>query len=150
MNIATPQAIPSITIGGRVFTDLKNLLILGGPTGGAVYGITTCRKQNGTAGYQTTAGKTLRITALEVTVLTAVATSCVSMGYSDTDLGRLVNTAPTNPVYMEGVAGYGFSTSETGIYQYACNFTIPAGKYLFVNGNGNASLTQCRLYGYEE
>ena len=149
MNIITPQGIPSLTIGGRVFTDLTNLLIFSGPVAGAANGITTLRRMNASAGYQVTAGKTLYLLAIEINTFTAVATTALSVGYSDTDLGRLVNTAPTNPVYMEGAAGYGFPTIATGKIEYGMIFTVPATKYPFINNSGNATTAQIRIYGYE-
>lgn len=151
--IGTLGTIPSLTIGGRVYTDLDNLIILSAGT--STSGNTTMfRKGTGSAGYPVTASKTLTITSLVMYNKDASANVNEFFGYADTDLGYNSGSAAVNPVYF---AGAGSATEmwiglDTTLGQSTrtinLHFQIPAGKYLFVTNNG-AHATNYFAYGYE-
>lgn len=153
MNIATPQAIPSLTIAGRVFTDLKNLKVLIGGMNGAVNGVSTFRTMAGTP-YVVPAAKSFRIVAAEAILCVAgAAGTSLSIGYADNDCGVQTNTARTNAVLP---GNYAFSQGEfnTGATNNGTsknmNFLVPTGKYPYVNNGGTAAVGIVYIYGYEE
>lgn len=154
MNIVVPSAIPTLTVGGRVFTDLQNLIILSGHANNTRNG--TLRKPNGSAGYQITAGKTYQIHAAKFwsSVLSTVNAS-VFLAQGDTDLGLDSASAITNPVYP-----FGQSTTTTGIFTTTNNtgivvseqdfrFNVAAGKYVNIANSGGGQLMSLMTYGYE-
>lgn len=146
----TPGTIPSITIGGRVFTDLStNLIVLiSGANAAANY--TTFRRPFASAGYQVTAGKTLYVTAMQYR---AAAVSAIGMGYSDNDVGLNVAGPPTNWIQMMGAAqAFDNFSAVVGAYgnEKAVWYPIPAGKYITWNGYGASMQNQIVLWGYEK
>lgn len=149
--IGTLGTIDSITVGGRVFTDLTNLIILhaGLSTGGD---FSTFRKASGSAGYQVTAGKTLHIYALDAWANATNVQSSIILLYGDTDVGQTSGSGPTNPVYLAGsttyqIADYNNGTGGGIVYKAsALDFPIPSTKYVaYLSGN----LSSVVLYGYE-
>ena len=115
------SAIPSLTIGGVVFVDLTNLIVLFGRTlnqanSGFIkqYGPGTIGTQS--VGYTVTAGKTLTIRAAKINATTS--NTNVELCYGDVALGLDVATAVTNPVY------YGTGTSTLVILQYVPNSAV--------------------------
>lgn len=145
---------PSLTVGGRVFTDLTNLLTFAcWATGtGSTFG--PCVKTGGTAGYQVTSGKTLTIYAV---LCSPDATGSVGFNllYADTVVANGgSNSAPTNPIYFGGggqtQGNFEMQSGAVGVQSsFAPNFQAPSTKYLSVynNGAGNA---HCLAYGYEQ
>ena len=135
--IGTLGTIPTLTVGGRVFTDLTNLIILYGMSTTSTHNWSTLRKQNGSSGYTVTSGKTLTINA--VTCITPNSTApAVSLLYGTSDVGLDSGSAPTGAVYLAG----GSSTNTIYISQCASSgsslsqissgsvdFQVPAGKY---------------------
>lgn len=147
--IIQPSTVPCLTVGGRVFTDLSNLIILTTYVTGTSTYISTLRRANGSAGYQITAGKTLTIYAAQMHIIVASSVN-IGLGYGDNDVGQLTTTVPTNPVYVAGAAGVGiFSLAAIGFFEASTNFQIPATKYGFVNAQATAGAGTIRLYGYE-
>lgn len=143
-------AIPILQVGGRVFTDITNLIILSGTFNGAVNGYCSARRQNGTTGYAPGAGKSFRLMAFELSVLTVTANATLQVGYQDADVGFGTNNAPTNLVQVAGSGnGTGYSTNTVGVTQYALDFSIPTGKYLYTFNSGNVSVGHYRMFGYE-
>jgi hypothetical protein len=149
------SAVPTLTIGGRVFTDLTNLIRLNFQTG-AANNFCTMRLSNGTSGYQVPVGKTLRIAAIEWSI-SAAASAFVDLHYSDNDLGFASATARTNPVLNSGVtdataAGVqGITTAAAGsYYTKQCDFTVPAQKYPGIQDGNNTSGLSGTAYGYLE
>lgn len=150
MQVGAVGITPSLTIGGRVFTDLTNLIIL---HGAVAAGQANCslRKANGVAGYAVTAGKTLTIYACKGRSNTAANTKIILL-YSDNDMGVDTATAPTNPVYIMGsTANYGLTYSGGASVDqeqaHEINFQVPATKIpgvIMVS-----SVSYFRAYGYE-
>jgi hypothetical protein len=157
--VAVPQAVKSLTIGGRTFVgdEVDNLLILNGIAAAA--NATTLRKPNVSAGYQVPAGKKYTIYAIDVQNNHASSTTQVSVGYADNDIGLNSGSALTNPVYantgtnsnFSGVTGphNGGGFSGSGQTQAVINkFVVPAGKYPFCQANSGSFSVQ--LFGIEE
>lgn len=151
--IGTLGTIPTLTVGGRVFTDLTTLIILGG------YALSnnsfaSLRKPNGSAAYSITTAKTYTIYAAKLIGYTLGGTGYINVLYGDTDAGMDAASAPTNAVYCNGdaatrYAGVGASSTGTGYFLDGSHtpFAVPAGKYVaskFLNGGGTAF-----VYGYE-
>jgi hypothetical protein len=153
--IIQPTLQDVLTIGGRVITDLANLIQLetqvsnANPTG-------TARKMAGSAGYQVPASKQFRIIAVRLNVA-ANAASAASPGrlvYSDNDVGLAAGVAFTNPVYWgssSALANLGsLSTVATlAVQEFAImDFIVPATKYPGFSGAGGGHYVG--LFGYEE
>lgn len=145
-----PAIIPSLQIGGRLITDLSNLIILYGSFSGAANGNTTLRKQDGSAGYAVTSGKTFVVVAVEIDLIVIAASTSCTFGYADNDVGVEVNTAFTNAVYTARSASmFRIPTVTLGSYQRVPNLSVPAGKYLFVTNQAGACVGSMRVFGYE-
>lgn len=149
----TYPVIPTMEIGGRIFTDLgTRLKVLVGMHAYNGKNL-TLRAMNGTAGYQVTSGKTLRITALRVSVHTAETETYDRLCYADNDVGISTSTAFTNQVYNGGAAPAAnlASMKTAGIIEIPVNFTVPSQKYpcmeLTSSTNG---ISYVMAYGYEE
>lgn len=140
--IAQGQA-DSLTIGGRVFTDLDNLVILHGLT--TANGFATCRRGADSAGYQIPTGKKLKIFAATFNSRTAASAS-PAFGYGNTDVGSNSAAAPTTPVYNAGDFGQVAAAAAGNVVSYNYFFEVPAGKYVFFAG---AQLSTT-LFGYLE
>lgn len=141
--IGTLGTIPTVTIGGRVFTDLTNLLILQSFTGNASRRGTF---RLGQTGYQ--AVNTLTIYALEAHAASATAMQ-FQLAYGDTDLGFDSASALVTPVYeFGGYAGTRHTTAAVGVArQFACKHQTPTGKYPavdFLSSSGTVT-----AYGYD-
>ncbi len=147
--IGTLGTIETLTIGGRVFTDMTNLITL---VAGLAAGSSHCsfRKPNGTAGYAVTGGKTLTLSAVQIQINAADLTRLL---YSDNDVSPAAATAWTNAVYQGGnnsqssyiVTG----VTPTGtIISVNTNFQVLAGKYAGVE-NGGTAVHTFYAYGYE-
>lgn len=151
--IGTLGTIETLTVGNRVFTDLTNLITLGGKATGS--NRTTLRKMgpNSGAGYAVTALKTLSIYALNVFATGASAVSA-AIGQSDNDVGLDQATALTNPKYfmtgsstlidmVQGVAGAGVQSFISGNPLG----TAAASKFVSIDANGVALFLIA--HGYE-
>lgn len=146
-NLQQPAAKPSLTIGGRTFTDLDNLIILtcySAATGGGTF-----RAQGSSSGYQVTSGKTLRVLAVKSTSGTSTATPTYLLAQSDNDIGLNSATALTNPVYHNGSSASlsmaaGYHTNEQAI-----RFDVASGKYLSLTGASNGYGSTYIAYCYE-
>lgn len=155
--IGTLGAVPTLTVGGRVFTDLPNLIILYGKvvTGGR---FTTLRRGNDTAGYQVTAGKTFTIGAIWGTAEVASSQAAINLLYGNTDVGLDSASAPTTPIYLAGdatnviaagVALLGAAGTPNASFSSfpGLDFRVPATKYPAFKGS--AVGTNLVVYGYE-
>lgn len=147
----SPGIIPSLTVGGRVMTDLHRLIVLNGYSYNASANYVSLRLPNGTAGYAVTTGKTLRIVA--ASGHSNAASTLGSVCYGDNDVGGSGTSAPTNVVYMSGSDLFGqiFNLPSTSDLDksWSLNFTVPATKIpciKFPAGTG----AYVSLYGYEE
>ena len=154
MNLIVPSAIPSLTVGGVVFTDLQNLIVLVSFCNSTASHTSTPRKWNGSAGYQVTAGKTLKIRAMrmQIPVATAGVDAPHTLGYADNDVGLDGTTAHTNLVYIGGSSGistglYGIS-AVASFYESPIWLDVPATKYVAHLTNAT-HLERIMLFGYE-
>lgn len=140
--------IPYITVGGRVFTDLDNLIVLHGNVNGAANGNSSLRKASASAGYQVPVGKTFKIMAVEGFVTTA---GFGALGYADNDVGIASNTAFTNQVNAANSNNnsLAFATTATGNISNNFRFDVPAQKFPLITNSGNTTVGQVRVYGYE-
>lgn len=150
--IGTLGTIDTITVGGRVFTDLTTLIYLEAYTATTAR-YTTYRKNNTSAGYQVTTGKTLSIYAIRVMTDSAAGSSAGSvLSYGDTDVGLNSAAAPTNVVYQFGDSTARIFLTTTGqtsgvFYESPTLFTVPATKYAAQLAVGNDCLALA--FGYE-
>lgn len=154
--VSFPPAIPSLTIAGRVFTDLENLIILKGYAEGTTNVRGTARKQNASAGYQVPTGKKFVIKAarLQVNNSAANANFAALIAYADNDVGIGSSTAFTNAVYVGGstnTAAFGaMNALSNTIQEFFHNFEVPAGKYIGVWALASATnYIGVEIYGYE-
>lgn len=154
--VGTLGVADKLTVGGRDIYDLTNLIRLVCYTGTANTN-GTFRLQNGSAGYQVTALKTLTIVALRLqTYSAAINPLGFQLVQTDNDVGFASGTAFTNPVYEgrdSGLFPYtinvGSATNITYFNDFPTNFTVAAGKYLScVPNSGGALITQV-AWGYE-
>lgn len=149
MNIVQPTAIPTITIGGRVFTDvtnLKHLQMIVSTTNGC-----SARTPGATSGYVVPANFQLRILAARIFVSTKGTNSLiVAFGYCDNDCGFPTATAPTNLV--SGFGSRMFAGDDAAVdsqKEFITNFVIPAGKYTYFSGDGTTAFAGT-FFGYLE
>lgn len=150
--IGTLGTIPTLTVGGRVFTDLTNLLVLGAYNGtGTKYA--TFRKNNTSAGYFVTSGKTLTISALNVQSQdTSTSTSSVGLGYSTQDVGFNSASEPSADTFQYGNSGFyvwAFIGNQIPVQsERSTIFTIPAASAPFMKSIGSGEVW-ATVYGYE-
>lgn len=156
-NMIQAAGIPSLTIAGRTFTDLTNLVVLTGFVNGTTTTNCALRKQGGTSGYQVPASKTFKIAAIVVEALQSAAgnNSLVYLCYADNDVGISTATAFTNQVFMGGAAAAGVigsaaNPATSSQFQAAVQFDVPTGKYVSVQAASSALPSAVvRVYGYE-
>ena len=141
----------SITVGGRVFTDVKNLITLGCNIAGAASGNCTMRKPAGTAGYTPSGSNKFHVFAYRA--ISVVAAGYIYISYADNDVGMASGTAFTNNVYQYGdpsAAIFSASVNVGDIEEGSVDFVVPNGKYTELsNGSGTFSGT-VYYFGYEE
>lgn len=148
---------PTLTVGGRVFTNLSTdtttgLIMLLAYTTGTGYN-STFRSPNATSGYAVPAAKTLRVLAMRIFAPYTAQSSESSIGYADNDVGIATTTAFTNAVRMGGayLAGANINLIGASYSEAALNFTIPTGKYPMFDSGAVASTKTCvHIFGYLE
>ena len=155
--VTLPPAIPTLMVGGRVFTDLENLKVLSAYcdcSAGTRY--STLRLYTGSAGYQVPVGKTFRVLATAVIPLLGVAASrFVNPSYGDNDVGFTSAAAPTNNAFPAGsqsasqlVPANVSGTAADPRIETPFRFDVPAGKYIAASGTLGIEFT-IYVYGYE-
>lgn len=98
---ATPAKIPSLNCGGRIFTDVQNLVQLGCYVNGSTSNC-TLRAPGGSSGYQPPALKAFRPICISAISNSAAASSIV-LTLSDNDIGHNSSGgAFTGPQYYHG------------------------------------------------
>lgn len=157
--IGTLGTIDTLTIGGRTFTDLTNLISLVGVFAGSTDIYCTFRKSNGSAGYTPSGSNRFQLGALvnQSVSIAATAGDYFVMAQSDNDAGFPSSTTLTNPVYVAANASLFINLSQDTTKQTAefinyFNFIIANGKYLSIAGNsitGANSRWLLTAYGYE-
>jgi hypothetical protein len=155
--VVPPSYIPSLTVGGRVFTDLANLIILYGLVQGTTNVNGTFRRQTGTAtaGYTPSGAKSFRALAIKTQVQHTTATASYGhvIGYSDNDVGVAAAAALTNFKQLGGGAsGFGaINSNNLNVFEYPIDFVVPNAKYLSqVASHANVVYCVSWVYGYEE
>jgi hypothetical protein len=153
MNIAKILSIANETlrIGGRIFTDLDNLIQILAIADTTNY--TTFRNCSTGAAYQVPGDSTLYLLAARIYVCADACGS--SILYGDTAVSNTI--APTNPVHHGGFAAantnlvYLNDVADGGQLkepvELAIDFRVPAEKYpcFFANGGIRQS---CTVFGY--
>jgi len=153
MSVLVPSARNTLEVGGRVFTDLVNIKVLWARVTSTNY--TTMRRSSGSAGYQVTAGKTLRVSGVDLwqNVSTTTAAEAAIIGYADNDLGVNGASTPTNPIYPGNDGGelgkIGLARTPVGRYGVPLEWDIPAAKYPFLRGTNAFIDCSGRFFGYE-
>lgn len=143
-------AIPNLTVGGVVFTDLQNLIVLVSRVGFGKYSVFADQNNVAVQGYQVPAGKTLYIRAAALEAVSAYTAGSASMllGYCDNDIGYNNASSGTNQTTIRyGATAVCLSTAsqrrELPIFA-----SVPAQKYATVNSNAAAGDGFIWLYGY--
>ena len=152
-----PPAIPTLTVGGRVFTDLENLKVLSAYcdcSAGTRY--STLRLHSASAGYQVPVGRTFKVFAIAAVPLLGVAASrYVYPSYGDNDVGLTSAAAPTNQVFPYGsqasaviLPSNASPTAANPRLEMSIRQDIPAGKYPAILGTAGLEFT-VYVFGYE-
>jgi hypothetical protein len=154
--LVEPTLQQTLAIGGRVFTDLANLIcLLGNTDSGAGGQNTTLRKSTATTAYQVPASKQFRVRAVRLhCIASAAASRMIQLLYSDNDMGVTSNTAPTNPVYVGGHTnnshlGSLVQAATNPQIEFAFDWVVPTTKYIGAIGT-TSSWVQVQVFGYEE
>lgn len=147
------QFLPNyITVGGRVFTDVDNLIILIATIQGTTGYRSTFRKTNETAGYKPSGSNKFNVLALKSWIVQGASIAKLGIGYADNDVGMASTTAFTNDFPM-GYTNDGFDIGAWGNYygqEYPLYFQIPNGKYpRLATTSATEAIANVVLYGYE-
>ncbi len=152
--IGTSGNIPLLEVGGVLFTDLNNLIVVQGQA--ASNSNSTCRLPNATAGYQAVATYKVQAAIMRCGNSTAGQYVNISPTYSDNDVGLNSATAFTNGVSYAGsgnnffIAGSdGVSADNTRTHKYAMFFNVPTTKYFGFAKSGLANDTGVQAFGYD-
>ena len=144
--IGTLGTIPTLTVGGYVFTDLSNLIILVALANTGLF--STLRKVNANtgAGYTPSGG-----TAFHCKAYKSHNTGTVqNFGplYGNTDVGFTSGSGPTSQIYEASGSSTNTATfvAQAGLTDHSTNFIIPNGKYMSAYLNYNGGL---QAFGYE-
>lgn len=159
--IGTLGTIPTITVGGRVFTDLTTIIILQAyMNSSAATRYSTFRRTS--SGYQVTTAKTLKLHAAKWSGI-GTNSGGFTMGYGDNDVGFSSASAPTNetfPFYGSAtnsvmLNGRDTTSREPVWDEMAFDPNNPNGfaatKYPFLlnqNSTTNSNVV-CQIFGYE-
>ncbi len=151
--IGTLGVIDTLTVGGRVFTDVtSNLIIIGssGPNGTGNHN--TMRKPGSASGYQVTSGKTLTLYAFSAIASVLGSGGGIQFAYGSTDVGFNSNSAPAGVFYFGSGSANAteFSLSPVGTtVQGAIHHPIPALNYADCLSATATNTLTCYAYGYE-
>lgn len=149
---------PSLTVAGRVFTDLTNLIILYCQAGiSATTTNCTFRKSGGSAGYTPSGSKAFKAYALTIENYNSSTSvgAAAQLLTTTADAGFDTATAFTGPVYLAANGGatfFGSNSVATGVpFQYAIDFVVANTLYLSYTVPGSTSLgSHALVYGYEQ
>lgn len=151
--IGTLGTIETVTVGGRVFTDMQNLIILTtGTIGGALNGTLRQIGSQSGAGYTPSGANNFR--ALAVRAVGYTAGTGIELAQSDNDVGIQAATALTNPVYFGtedsggGVPMLFTPNVSNGQDERAISGLILNGKFCSAVTTSTGALVI--VYGYEE
>lgn len=151
--VGTLGTVPSMTVAGRVFTDLTNLKVLVFGVGSTGNVRSSFRAPGATSGYTVTSGKTLTIEAISYAAVQATNANDLQIGYADNDTGWFANTAPTNPIYLgatsTAIISFNLGISNNVTVQQLYRFAIPQNKIPFIQANSANGAVSGFAYGYE-
>lgn len=149
-----PPQIPSLTVAGRVFTDLVNLKQLRFSTASGGNFSATARLPSASSGYQVPVGKTFKVVAVQYFIESAAAaggSKTVAIAQSDNDVGLNSATALSNAVYPGGALGNAFLNAISTLqnnWEAVVDFSVAASKYISVENTTGAGLKGW-IFGYE-
>lgn len=156
--IGTLGVIDTLTIGGRVFTNLASLITLVGGTTDLANPRTVFRKTtSGTATGYAPSGVTFKFAAVHVKVNDVTGDGWLgNICYADNDVGFSSATAFTNPVFMTSGASFtitpfvssSFDTDNVGESFYYPDFVVPSGKFVSMQ-SGAIVIGYIWAWGYE-
>lgn len=148
--IGTLGTIPTLTVAGRVFTDLDNLKILRGRVADSTNSYGTFREENGSAGYTPSGLNNFRVRAIRV--IGDSGSGDLYFGQSDDDVGASSAGAPTNfvPPGNSTVLGLIANLGVRNDIELPSDFLVENGKYLSLSGAATAASATVEVYGYEE
>ena len=140
----------NFTIDGRTYVPPPSIMLYCGGNGGAAWR-STCSRQGVTTGYLPSAGKVFRVKIIRTR---AISSANIGVGYGDTDVGVSSASAPTNPIYSNGLSSTDDLSSlptNTGVSwtDYNMDFVVPNGKYVFIEASA-ASQIKIHVWGDEE
>jgi hypothetical protein len=146
---------PFLTVGGRVFSDLTNLIVLYAQVGDGKFSVFGAQGAGG--GRAVTTGKTFTLSAFRVYYSVAAAANVftASIGYCDTDIGLNSNGPIVNSVNLYGDTAdnsgqiLGSVLPENNVIDVPTLFTIPAGKFIYVVNSISGQSLNIMLFGYE-
>ncbi len=155
--IGTIGNIDTLTVGGRTYTDLVNLISVCGQVATDSPAAMTPRKStSGSSGYAVTSGKTFKVSSLKLSKANTSSNDNFSFGYCDNDCGINSGT-PSNPIYFGTNSSTSAlvyrnltSTNDRIIEISIGNFNVPAGKYLFCKTESSSASFFVQFFGYEE
>jgi|GEM_PF-4451342 len=127
---------PTITIGGRVFTDLENLIVLNAQV--AANTQSTFVNNNDTD-YQVPTGFNLRILAIRAASYSATVSAAILMAYADNNGQN--SSSLTNAVLFNQLGYVGGASS----LEMSCDFIVPPEKYPFSFGLNSNHIIYCYL-----
>ncbi len=146
--------IDTITVAGRVFTNLTNLIILyARMSSGAAENYSTMRTAAGSSGYTPSGSKAFKMSAIK-TMNYAPTTTAMLLGIvqSNNDVGMSSATVPTGQVFPTGGAGnlaiQCSGTSGVTIEETA-DFQIANTKFLSLIAPAQVDDALVKVYGYE-
>jgi hypothetical protein len=145
--IGTLGTIETLTVGGRVFTDLTNLIVLTTGSGTLARNSVFYKSDSGApAAYQVPGATSFFVDVLMSSVAYVPASELfsVSLFYTDDNIGNENAGTGTNPVYWPAnLTSVCITDRQTFYYP---RWTIPTGKYL------NGAFTYrggYQVFGYE-
>lgn len=156
--IGTIGNVQTMTVGGSLFVDTTNIIILFGGTDGATNVNSGSRKFGAQGGvtYQVTTGKTLIINAYRGIQLGSAGNDSSMAQVDNSTLGFNVSTALTNPIFFGSESStykslfYVTSTIGSTFEHGSVAGKVAALKYLAFqqSATANSSLSHF-AYGYE-
>lgn len=145
-SIGTNGNVDTVNVGGRTYTDMSDLIVLGAPTTGTG-AYCTLRLSSSGSGYQVPSGHTLYLSSLSF--VSASGAQFISIGYGDNDVGFASGSVPTSGTFMYQALFQFLTTNSSSGYskaEYSFLFPVPQLKYPFIQQNLEVGTVQ--VYGY--
>jgi hypothetical protein len=155
-NLIVPPAIPTLTVGGQVFTDLNNLIMLSAYVSGTTNTNSSFRKSGASAGYQVPAGKTFKVRAILVELIYSATAANYSIAFltATADVGFNTSSSFAGGTFFTNTAlGAGFAPigNVNGYRQeYAVDYSVAQNLYFAAQAQTSAiTAALIKAYGYE-